>query len=172
MFIFHGDEASSRIEMKYRISLLGVWISVLMGTFSLVAMIAAWQVDTIVNQDLYSYGLQLSYAWALPYWTAIKSIFAVAWMSLIAAIGLQVYLIFRDRKFERGTEADLKEKKLQTLYKLNDGSVIAVNHNVKGIKRLNEYTPDGLPMYVLESNDLVQVVSAPEKLKQSGRVSS
>ena len=56
--------------MKARVSIVGVWISVLFGLFSLVTMISAFQIDTIVNQDLYNYGLQLSNSWALPYWTA------------------------------------------------------------------------------------------------------
>lgn len=152
--------------MKSRVSMVGVWVSVLMGVFALVTMIAAFQVDTIVNQDLYSYGLQLSYNWALPYWTAIRSIFAVAWMALIAAVGLQVFLLVRRKeKFEGGSEADLKTEKLSK-YRLSDGAVIEVKHNVKNVKRLHDYTADGLPMYVVESDYAVQVVSVPERLKK------
>ena len=153
--------------MHSRVSVIGVWVSVLIGAFSLVTMVAALQIDNIVNRDLYSYGLQLNYQWALPYWTAIRSIFAVSWMAMITAIGLQVFLLVRKKeKFEGPNEAELRNEKLRHKYRLSDGAVIEVKHNVKNIKRLDEFSADGMPMYVVESEDAVQVVSVPEKLRK------
>ena len=70
---------------------LGNWVLIVMAIASLVSMIAAYQVDMIVHVDLYSYGLQFSAIWADPYWAAIRLIFAMSWLSLIATIAFQVY---------------------------------------------------------------------------------
>lgn len=70
---------------------LGNWVLILMAVASLVTMIAAFQLDVIVNQELYGYGLQFSDVWAYPYWTAIRLIFAMSWLSIIATVAFQVY---------------------------------------------------------------------------------
>jgi len=153
--------------MQSRVSKVGIWISVFFAALSLVTMVAALQIDSIVNHDLYSYGLQFSYHWASTYWIAIRSIFAVSWLTIITAIGWQTFLSVRKKKMLEGqSETDLRNQRLRHKYTLSDGAIIEVKHNVKNIKRLDEYSPEGLPMYVLESNDVVQVVSAPERLKK------
>jgi hypothetical protein len=70
---------------------IGSWILIIMAICSLVTMVAAFQLDVIVHQELYNYGLQFSDVWAYPYWTAIRLIFAMSWISIIATIGFQVY---------------------------------------------------------------------------------
>lgn len=70
---------------------LGNWVLILMAISSLVSMIATFQLDIIVNQQLYGYGLQFSQVWAFPYWTAIRLIFAMSWLSIIATVAFQVY---------------------------------------------------------------------------------
>lgn len=87
---------------------IGNWILILMAAASLVTMIAAMQLDVIVNQDLYSYGLQFSDAWAYPYWTAIRLIFAMSWLSLIATISFQVYKTRILRKLEKENEEEFE----------------------------------------------------------------
>ena len=72
---------------------IGNWVLVLMAASSLILMIAAFKIDMIVNQDLYSNGLQFSYGWAVPYWDAIRTIFAMAWLNIIAAVSFQMYRI-------------------------------------------------------------------------------
>jgi hypothetical protein len=72
---------------------IGNWVLVLMATFSLILMIAAFRVDMIVNQDLYSYGLQFSHRWAVPYWDMIRTVFVMAWLNIIAAVSFQLYRI-------------------------------------------------------------------------------
>jgi len=87
---------------------LGNWVLIIMAVASLVSMIAAFQLDIIVNQELYDYGLQFSDVWAYPYWTAIRVIFAMSWLSLIATIGFQVYKTLVVRSIERENEEDLE----------------------------------------------------------------
>src|SRR3990170_5297692 len=72
---------------------IGNWVLVLMAASSLILMIAAFKIDMIVNQDLYSNGLRFSYGWAVPYWDAIRIIFAMAWLNIIAAVSFQMYRI-------------------------------------------------------------------------------
>ena len=72
-------------------------------------MIAAFNVDKIVNQDLYSYGLQLSRSWSIPYWDSMRTIFALAWLNIIVALAFQIYRIRTIRKFEEQSHNDQVE---------------------------------------------------------------
>lgn len=85
---------------------IGNWVLILMAGASLVSMIAAFQLDLIVHVDLYAYGLQFSDAWAYPYWTAIRLIFAMSWISLISTIVFQLYKtrVMRSLKVEADEE--------------------------------------------------------------------
>lgn len=77
------------------------WVVVLMAASSLVSMICLFQVDKIVNGDLYNHGLNFSYDWAIPYWTLTKTAFLVGWINIIAAIGVQLYNVrFRRKEVE------------------------------------------------------------------------
>ena len=87
---------------------LGNWILIIMAGASLVSMIAAFQLDIIVNQELYAYGLQFSDVWAYPYWTAIRVIFAMSWLSLIVTIGFQIYKTMAIRSIERENAEELE----------------------------------------------------------------
>ncbi|MCW3998079.1 MAG: hypothetical protein NWF10_05860 [Candidatus Bathyarchaeota archaeon] len=87
---------------------IGNWVLILMATASLVSMIAAFQLDIIVHVDLYNYGLQFSDAWAYPYWTAIRLIFAMSWLSLIATIAFQVYKTRVIRSLAKENEEELQ----------------------------------------------------------------
>jgi len=72
---------------------IGNWVLVVMAAASLVSMIAAFRLDMVVNQDLYSYGLQFNTSWAFTYWDTIRTVFAMAWLNIIVAIGFQIYRI-------------------------------------------------------------------------------
>ena len=125
MFKLFFDNTSFLINMRI-IDGLGNWVLILMAFASLVSMIAAFQLDLIVNVELYNYGLQFSEAWAYPYWTAIRLIFAMSWLSLIATIVFQVYKsrVMRSLKMEAEEEvvevtvrsnpskSNMKEKKV------------------------------------------------------------
>ena len=155
------------------ISSVGNLVPVLMAAFSLISIVAAFQLDTIVNDNLYSYGLQFSSDWAIPYWTAIRTIFAIAWLNIIIAIALQIYVMTRKTKEkvrERGEvkgEVKLENKEHWHTYELSDGSTIKVKHKLKSAKRLEKYSPDGIPIYVVDYDNIVQVVSFPEKLTKT-----
>src|SRR4030042_1526071 len=91
---------------------LGNMVLVIMATASLVTMIAAIILESIVSHDLYSYGLQFSYRWAIPYWNTIGTVFAMAWLNIIAAVVFQVYRIRAVRKEERQSAQEQFENTL------------------------------------------------------------
>jgi hypothetical protein len=63
-------------------------------------MITVLGLDSIVSQQLPSYGLEFNYGWAIPYWNTISLVFVMAWINIIAAIAFQVYRIRTIRKDE------------------------------------------------------------------------
>ena len=54
-------------------------------------------------------------------------------------------------------------------YKLADGAMIRMKTVVTSIIRTEEFTPDGEPMYVVNSQNVL-VADVPEGLKRSDRV--
>ncbi len=50
-------------------------------------------------------------------------------------------------------------------YKLSDGTTLKVKLVLRGVKRLNRYEPDGTPIYVINSINVVRAVNVPEELK-------
>jgi hypothetical protein len=79
---------------------IGNWILVIMAATSCISMIAALSLNSIISQELPSYGLRFNYSWAIPYWNTIATIFAMSWVSIIAAITFQIYRIRTIRKDE------------------------------------------------------------------------
>lgn len=51
-------------------------------------------------------------------------------------------------------------------YKLEDGSTLKVKLVLQGVKRLDKCNPDGNPVYMIQSKNIVRVVDIPEKLKR------
>ena len=145
-------------------------------------------IDLIVNETLYSYGLQFSADWATQYWTAIRTGFAMSWLVIITAIAFQVYLSRKTKEKpeeQRETEPTSEEpwtgERRETepinedqwcTYTLSDGSTIKVKHKLKSAKRLEKYSPDGIPIYVVDYDNIVQVVNVPKKLTKKSKESS
>jgi hypothetical protein len=147
-----------------------------MATYSLVTIIVLFRIDTVVNETLYSYGLQFSSDWAALYWTTIRIGFAVSWLVIITAIALQLYFSRKTRatveEREEGKEMVPRNEEPWCTYTLSDGSTIKVKHKLKSAKRLERYSPEGLPIYVVDYDNIVQVVSVPEKLAKKSMKSS
>jgi hypothetical protein len=69
-----------------------------MAASSLVSMFSVLRIDSIVRGDLYRFGLEFSYQWALPYWTMTTIIFAVGWFNIILSFAFQFYVLLYRRK--------------------------------------------------------------------------
>ena len=79
---------------------IGNWVLVIMAAASFISMIAALSLDSIISQELPTYGLHFNYTWAIPYWNTIAIVFVMAWINIIAAVTFQIYRIRTIRKEE------------------------------------------------------------------------
>jgi hypothetical protein len=144
---------------------------VLIAAYSLATMSILFMVDFIVNEMLYSYGLQFSADWATQYLTAIRTGFAMSWLVITTTIAFQVYLTRKTKeKSEEQRETEPISEDPWCIYTLSDGSTIRVKHKLKSAKRLEKHSPDGIPIYVVDYDNIVQVVSVPEKLIKKSKI--
>jgi|WetSurMetagenome_2_1015567.scaffolds.fasta_scaffold168893_3 hypothetical protein len=51
------------------------------------------------------------------------------------------------------------------VYQLKDGTKIKVKLILRGVKRLNKYEPDGTPVYVTNTINVVRAVEVPDSIK-------
>lgn len=64
------------------------------------------------------------------------------------------------------TDLDFEEvEENWNTYTLSDGTTIKVKLVLRGVKRLKRYEPDGTPIYVINSINVVRAVNVPEELK-------
>ena len=50
-------------------------------------------------------------------------------------------------------------------YTLSDGTTLKVKLVLRGVKRLRRFEPDGTPIYVINSINVVRAVDIPDELK-------
>ena len=136
---------------------------ILTATCWLISIVALFQIDTVVHQQLYEYGLQFSSNWAIPYWNALAIVFAAAWTTIVAAVGLQLYTMTR-RTRKTASHESAAERTRSNIYRLSDGTTIKIKTELKGVKRLNRFTEDGKPVYSVNADNLVEIVEVPEQL--------
>jgi hypothetical protein len=64
------------------------------------------------------------------------------------------------------TDLDFEEvEENWNTYTLSDGTTIKVKLVLRGVKRLKRYEPDGTPIYVINSINVVRAVNVPRELK-------
>ncbi|UCC33247.1 MAG: hypothetical protein JSW53_05625 [Candidatus Bathyarchaeota archaeon] len=67
----------------------------------------------------------------------------------------------------------VEEKDHWNTYKLKDGSVIKMKLMVRGVKRLTtKWQPDGNPIYVVNSQNVMRLGNIPKKLKAKPKPST
>lgn len=59
----------------------------------------------------------------------------------------------------------IEEKENWNVYRLSDGTILKVKLVLTGVKRLKKWNPDGTPIYVINSQNIVRVVNVPKELK-------
>jgi hypothetical protein len=57
-----------------------------------------------------------------------------------------------------------EENESWNTYKLSDGSVIKVKLVITNVKRLKKFQPDGHPIYLIQSQNVVRLDSVPKEL--------
>jgi hypothetical protein len=83
-----------RIHVENKVSI----VLILMAGASLVSMLATLSIDHIINHTLYSFGLQFSTKWAVPYWTMVAVVFSMGWFIIAAAFAYEVHLLVVSRR--------------------------------------------------------------------------
>jgi len=70
-------------------------------------------------------------------------------------------------------DVDFEEKgEYWNTYKLKDGTTLKVKLVLVGVKRLRKYTPDGSPIYVISSQNVVRAVDIPKEIKAKQKEST
>ncbi|HDJ21753.1 MAG TPA: hypothetical protein ENF19_00945 [Candidatus Bathyarchaeota archaeon] len=62
-----------------------------------------------------------------------------------------------------------EEKEYWNEYLLEDGTTLKVKLVLRGVKRLDKYEPDGTPIYVINTMNVVRAVNVPPELKRRPR---
>lgn len=77
------------------------------------------------------------------------------------------------KDFQEGTEVDFSEEEEHwNIYRLGDGTILKVRLVLQGVKRLKKYNPDGNPIYLIRSQNIVRTINVPEKLKEQPKEST
>jgi len=58
------------------------------------------------------------------------------------------------------------------VYQLSDGTKLKVKLIVRGVKRLSQFEPDGTPVYLINSMNVVRAVDIPDSVKAKPKKSS
>jgi len=67
---------------------------------------------------------------------------------------------------EGSVDLDFKEvEENWNTYNLSDGTTLKVKLVLRGVKRLKNYEPDGSPIYVINTINVVRAVDIPPELK-------
>jgi len=68
--------------------------------------------------------------------------------------------------FEGSVDLDFEETEEHwNTYALSDGTTIKVKLVLRGVKRLKRYEPDGTPIYVINSINVVRALDVPSELR-------
>lgn len=57
-----------------------------------------------------------------------------------------------------------EENESWNTYKLSDGSIMKVKIVITNVKRLKKYQPDGSPIYLIQSQNVLRMDSIPKEL--------
>ena len=70
------------------------------------------------------------------------------------------------RDLSEAVDLDFREEKeYWNTYKLSDEVTLKVKLVLRGVKRLKKFNPDGTPIYLIQSQNIVRVTNLPEELK-------
>ena len=65
-----------------------------------------------------------------------------------------------------GVDIDFTEQQESwNTYKLSDGTTMKVKLVLRGVKRLKKHNPDGNPLYVIQSQNVVRTLNISKELK-------
>lgn len=75
-------------------------------------------------------------------------------------------MALRPEDLASAVDVDFKEEKeYWNTYKLSDGATLKIKLVLRGVKRVKKFNPDGSPVYIINSMNVVRTLNVPEKLK-------
>lgn len=84
------------METQVNPSVISV-VLIAMAAASLFVMLSLNQINYLVHGDLYDYGLQFSYRWAMPYWVFSGIVFGLSWVNIFIATIITLYVVKKRR---------------------------------------------------------------------------
>jgi hypothetical protein len=79
---------------------------------------------------------------------------------------MEVAVHITPQDIAEGEDVDFEEKEEHwNIYNLSDGTTLKIKLVLTGVKRLKKYNPDGLPIYVISSQNIVRAVNVPKELR-------
>ena len=142
-------------------------ILLLMAVTSLLIMLSLNQINYMVHGDLYNFGLQFSYRWAMPYWILSGIVFGLSWTNIAVSIVFTLYIQKKRRtqiptsalapQTER-TEAmaskadETKQRRISEFLEARSGEPLSTSATVE--ERLTEQ--------LVNANDIDEPANSPE----------
>ena len=78
--------------------------------------------------------------------------------------------LFSSKDLEDAEDLDFsEEREVWNSYKLSDGSTLKVKLVLQGVKRLKKWSPDGVPIYMIISTNVVRTVNVPKSLRAKSK---
>lgn len=77
---------------------------------SLFIMLSLNQINYIVHGDLYNYGLQFTYRWAMPYWVLSGVVFGLCWVNISIAIIATLYIYKKSRRQPKNNQYETPQE--------------------------------------------------------------
>ena len=75
------------------------------------------------------------------------------------------------KDLEEAEDLDFSEEKEKwNIYKLSDGTILKVKLVLTEVKRLKKHRPDGLPIYLIQSQNVVRAVNVDKNLRAKPKV--
>lgn len=136
---------------------------------SVISIITLLQLDAIINQSIYSNGLQFSPNFATSYLIAILTWLTMIVFVLIVATNYQLNSVTH-----KHSESKPIESKWST-YQLTDGTTIKVKTVLNRVQKINDHNQNKKSIYAIEADTIVEVTplnsadQQPEKLTNNKR---
>jgi len=74
---------------------------------------------------------------------------------------------------EQGEDIDIvEEEEKWNTYKLSDGTTLKVKLVLREVKRLKKWRPDGNPIYMINTSNVVRTIDIPKQLKAKPKPSA
>lgn len=107
------------MELDVNPSAVGA-VLILMAAASLFTMFSLTQINYIVHNDLYNYGLQFNYRWAMPYWVFSGIVFGMSWVNISLSIIVTLYIFKKTRKPASASEITPQAEKIKAATQLKE----------------------------------------------------